>query len=150
MENKMLSIQKFYRNQNLISSVNNLLVYYKLKHKQIDSRIEEDKISIDKKSVIDFLKSLEILVESIENNSTKPLTGTDERMRSFAKKFVAAKRKKNKFRSFLFNNDISELEKLILTEELLSSEKVLESLKELNTLLEEESSLNFREITGEI
>ncbi len=146
----MLSIQSFYRNQSILDALNRLLVYLKLQGKGVDSRISEAEVRQSKEDVISFLHRLNVLVGSIEKKPLEPLIGADERMRSFAKNFVAAKRRNTRFKSLLFKRDISQLEKMLLDLKAPDRLKVIESLSELGTLLEEQTSSYLKEIVGEI
>ena len=146
----MLSIQSFYRNQSILDALNKLLVYLKLQGKGVDSRISEAEVRQSKEDVISFLRRLNVLVGSIEKTPFEPLIGADERMRSFAKNFVAAKRRNTRFKSILFKRDISQLEKMLLDLKAPDRLKVIESLSELSTLLEEQTSSYLKEIVGEI
>jgi hypothetical protein len=150
MENKMLAIQSFYRNQTLIEALNELLVYLKLQYKGVDMRIKWEDVQKSKIVVAKFLKQLDELVNVFEKNKYQPLTGADERMRYFVKSFVLAKHNDSRFKSFLFKNNIPELAQLLLANNRGSEQKVIDSLGELSALLEEQTSLYLNDIIDEI
>lgn len=147
MENKMLTIQNFYRNQEILSAISTLLIHLDLHGTGIDDRIEVIELENAKKKVKAFLKSTNAFLENYNKDKNKPMIGIDAKQRSFIKSFSAAK---GKNKSILFKKSIGALEDLIQEDYYANKEEIINSLSELSNLLEEQTSFDIKKILVEI
>jgi hypothetical protein len=150
MENKWLSIQSFQRNQSLLDYINKVVIYLKLVGKNIDSKISIEEVTHAKGVIEKFLTKLNGLVVSVENDVNEPLTGVDLKLRSFAKSFVDARSRRTKFKSPLFVSDIEYIKNLLSSNGVENKQALIDSLNDLKLLLDEQISLDTKEIISEI
>jgi hypothetical protein len=146
MDDKWLVIQSFQRNQNLVESIGKLLIYYKLYETSVDNRLTEDEIIESKQIIIKFLTDLMHIVPKIEERNLEPLFGVDNRLKQLAKSFVDAKGKQNKFKSALFQKSINEVLPLLSSDQPLSIDELILSLSELRNLLEDQITIDSKDI----
>jgi radical SAM superfamily enzyme len=150
MESKGLNIKSFHRNQKLLDAINLLLINLKLSAVNIQSKIEDEKIQSAKSFLASFLDQLEKLVAKVEKREEEPLIGADTRLRNFAKSFVEAKGRRTKFKSALFQSNISGIKMMLQSDCIEDSQELVQSLTELRILLEEQISIDSKSIINEI
>ena len=109
MENKMLSIQNFYSNQDVLSAINQLLIHLDLYGTGIDDKIARNEIEIAKKTVRDYLKRLNKYLDEYNKEKHKPMVGMDVKQRGFIKSFMEAKKSSGRFKSILFKKSRHEV-----------------------------------------
>lgn len=148
MDNKWLSIQSFQRNQELVNDINRLLIYYKLLDSGIDDRISEDEIKNSKISISDFLVRVNELIPKFQTKSSEPFFGVDYRMKELAQSFAEAKGS-NKYKSILFKENIDKLKNIFSSQDPVNKEDVILSLSELRNLLEDQISIDSKEILSD-
>ncbi len=149
MENKMLTIQSFYRNQEILSAINTLLIHLDLHGTGIDDKIEVSELESAKKKINFFLSKINSFLENYNKDKNKPMLGIDAKQRGFIKSFSEAKRGRN-YKSILFKKSISSLEELMQEDYYANKEEIMNSLSELSTLLEEQTSFDIKKILVEI
>jgi hypothetical protein len=150
MENKMLSVQNFYSNQDVLSAINQLLIHLDLHGSGIDDKIASIKIDNAKEIVKGYLKKLNKNLEEYNKDKNKPLLGIDSKQRGFIKSFVDAKKSSNRYKSILFKKNINALEALMQEDYYANKEEIINSLSELSNLLEEQTSFDIKKIILEI
>lgn len=150
MENKWLSIQSFQRNQSLLDYINKVVIYLKLTGKNLDSKISIAEVNQAKSIIAKFLTKLNGLVVSVENDANDPMTGVDLKLRSFAKSFVDARSRRTKFKSPLFASNIEYIQNLLTSVGDENKQALIDSLNDLKLLLDEQISLDTKEIISEI
>lgn len=150
MENKWLSIQSFQRNQSLLDYISKVVIYLKLTGKNLDSKISIEEVNHAKGIIAKFLTKLNGLVISVENDANDPLTGVDLKLRSFAKSFVDARSRRTKFKSPLFVGNIEHIQTLLNSDAEENRAALIDSLNDLKLLLDEQVSLDTKEIISEI
>jgi hypothetical protein len=150
MESKGLNIASFYQNQTILDAINNLLLYYKLKDKVVDTGIDAGTLANAKEAVLGFSDRLAPVVQKVEQHDEEPLVGTDMRLRKFAKSFVEAKGKKGRYTSSLFQSNISALHSLLRDGSASDAAEIIRSLSDLRLLFEEQVSIDSRSIVGDI
>jgi len=150
MESKGLNIKSFHSNQKLLDAINLLLIHLKLTAVSVTSDIDDDEIKQAKSCLSYFLRQLEGLVVKVEKREEEPLTGADIRFRIFAKSFVAAKGNKAKFKSSLFQTNISSILIMMESDVLKNSSDLIQSLTDLRQLIEEHVAIDSKNIISEI
>jgi hypothetical protein len=150
MENKMLSIQNFYRNQDILSAISQLLIHLDLHGTGIDDRISNLEIEDAKTTIHKYLKRLNLILEDYNKEKNKPMIGIDAKERSFIKSFAGAKKNTNRFKSVLFKKSINALEVLMQEDFYANKEEISNSLSELSNLIEEQTSFDIKKILVEI
>jgi hypothetical protein len=149
MDNKWLVIQSFQQNQELLNDISKLLIYFKLYDTGIDDRLSDEEVKQSKESVNEFLDKISDIALKIEKKDAEPLFGVDRRLKHLAQSFVEAKGKKNKFKSILFRKNISEIKKLIEAPSKDETENIITSLSELRNLLEDQITIDSKEIISD-
>ena len=150
MENKMLSIQNFYRNQDVLSAINQLLIHLDLYGTGINDQINATEIENSKIAVKNYLKGLNRVLEEYNKGKNKPMVGIDAKQRSFIKSFMEAQKSSGRFKSILFKKSITALETLMQEDYYKNKEEIIHSLSELSSLLEEQTSFDIKNIIVEI
>ncbi|MFT3703012.1 MAG: hypothetical protein QM802_11615 [Agriterribacter sp.] len=150
MESKGLNIKSFHSNQKLMDAINLLLIHLKLISVDVQSKINDEDITKAKSYLSTFLKQLESLVVKVEKREEEPLIGVDLRLRSFAKSFVIAKSNRSKFKSPLFQDNISHILSLMENESIANTQELIQSLTELRQLIEEQVSIDSKSIINDI
>lgn len=150
MENKMLSIQNFYGNQDILSAINQLLIHLDLHGTGIDDKINGIELENAKRVVKEYLKRLNKTLEEYNRDKNKPMTGIDAKQRSFIKSFVEAKKSSSRYKSVLFRKNIPTLESMMQEDYYKNKEDIMNSLSELSNLLEEQTSSDIKKIIVEI
>jgi hypothetical protein len=150
MENKMLSIQNFYSNQDVLSAINQLLIHLDLHGTGIDDKIASIEIENAKKMVKEYLKKLNKNLEEYNKDKNKPMIGIDAKQRGFIKSFVEAKKSSGRYKSILFRKNINALEAMMQEDYYKNKEDIVNSLSELSNLLEEQTSFDIKKIIVEI
>ncbi len=151
MEDKMLNVQSFYRNQDVLSSINKLLIHLDLHGTGIDDRISMDELKKAKETITVYLAVLNENIDNYQKSKNKPLLGLDTNQRSFIKNFATAQRTRNRYKSILFKKDIKDLEVLMGGDYCYTNkEEIINSLTEVSNLLEEQTSFDLKKILVEI
>ena len=150
MENKMLSIQNFYRNQDVLSAINQLLIHLDLYGTGINDQINATEIENSKITVKNYLRGLNRVLEEYNKGKNKPMVGIDAKQRSFIKSFMEAQKSSGRFKSILFKKSITALETLMQEDYYKNKEEIIHSLSELSSLLEEQTSFDIKNIIVEI
>jgi exopolysaccharide biosynthesis predicted pyruvyltransferase EpsI len=148
METKMLAFQSFETNQAILGLINKLIIYIKLKSKNIDPKISDREIKNAKEKVIEFLKKLDTSLENRLHSNI--LYGMDERNRMLVRNFLEAKSKAKKFKSPLFKQSPSGVIKLLEKPNFYIEASLVDSLSDLRTLIEEHLTVDIKELIGDI
>lgn len=150
MEDKMLNVQSFYRNQEVLGAINKMLIHLDLHGTGIDDRMDIIEIENVKTIIRHYLSKLNNNLEEYNSRKNKPMLGIDAKQKEFIKSFAEAKKSTGRFKSILFKQNINALETLIQEGYYVNKEEISNSLSELSNLLEIQTSLDLKKILVEI
>ncbi len=145
-----LAIQSFQQSQDLLSAINTLSIHIKLQLANIPDEKRTEAAKGAQEILASFLEGLDTLVKEAEQGETKPLVGTDSRLRQLAKSYITARHDRHQFRSLLFRSSPSDMLKLLHSNAKEAQQSLLQCLEELRVLLEEHIHIDARRILGEI
>jgi galactokinase len=146
MNMQWIAFQNFKQSQDLISAINTLSIHLKLKLLNVNDEERIQAVEKAKTVLAAFLKTLNTVVDRIEQTKSEPLTGVEPRLHQLANNLVTAKQKQSQFRSVLFNTPPDRIEKMLNSDQVEEQKELINSLRELRTFLEE----NFHEDTVQI
>jgi hypothetical protein len=150
MSTQWLAFQNFKQSQDLISAINTLSIHLKLKLLNVNDEARIQAVEKAKTVLSAFLKTLDTVVDRVEQSKSKPLTGVEPRLHELANRFVMAKHKRNQFRSVLFSRSPADVEKMLHSNEIEDQKHLIKSLTDLRTLLEENLYNDTVQIIGEL
>ena len=148
METEWLAIQSFQHSQNLLSAINTLSIHTKL---ELAGILDEGRVAAAERAretIVSFLAELQEMAQEAEKGKT--ILGVDPRRRQLVESFIAAKHNPRRFRSALFQDTSTRVQKLLRSNSEEDSEFLLECLKELRILLEDHIHTDAVQILGEI
>lgn len=148
MSVRWLSFQSFQYSQELISSINTLLIYLKLKESGTSNETREEKAKQSYLNITTFLESFEKVVSELESGTANPTLGTDVRFRQLAKSFIKATNNHRRFKSILFQNNIAKFRDLLAQKN--DDPELITSLEELRLLIEEHLYDDMEQVLGEV
>ena len=137
MSTQWLAIQSFQQSQGLLAAINTSSIHLKLKLAGVNDEKRMGAVAEAKETLSSFLKTLDKVVNEVEQLKARPLTGVDPRLRQLAKNFVAAKQRGWQFHSDLFSKSPAQVAELLQATRKEDQKALIESLGELRTLLEE-------------
>jgi hypothetical protein len=135
MSTEWLAIQSFQRDQNLLSAINTLSIHTKLELAGVADEERAEAAAKARGELASFLETLTRVADQIEQENA--LVGIDPRLRKLARRFVAARRNRRRFRSSLFTESLSDVMRLLTPEDEEEQQALVESLSDLRSLIEE-------------
>jgi hypothetical protein len=150
MSTQWLAVQSFQHSQDLLTAINTLSMHIKLKLAGIPDKGRVESAERAQEKLGFFFKELEMVMKELQHGEAKPMLGVDLRLRQLARNFIEAKRNRNKFRSPLFRDTISNVLQLLASDRGEDRRSVVKCLEELRTLLEEHVHTDAAQILGEI
>ncbi len=131
-----LTAQSLQNSQDLLAAVNTLSIHTKL---LLAGKPDEERVAASReaKEKLDiFLQQLENVAGN-EQQESEPVLGADPRLRQLARSFIKAKSNHRRFRSLLVKDDLSEVRKLLRSEEIEDRRSLVKCLSDLRIILEE-------------
>ncbi len=135
MSIEWLAIQSFQRDQDLLAAINTLSIHTKLKLGGVADEERAEAATKAREEIASFLETLARVADQIEQANA--LIGLDPRLRKLARRFVAARRNKRRFRSSLFTESLSDVTSLLTPMNEEEQQALVESLSDLRSLIEE-------------
>jgi len=150
MSTQWLAYQSFHRSYDILAAINTLSIHIKLMMvgKQDIGRNEAAEHA--RETLSSFFKRLETVVHDAEQGETKPILGTDPRLRQLARSFIEAKHNWRRYRSELFRNTITHVQQLLWSSEGKDRESLIHCLEELRVIIEQHVHADAVQILGEI
>lgn len=144
MSAEWLVIQSFQRNQDLLAAINTLSIHTKLVLAGVADEERAEDAEKAREELVSFLKTLEQAVDQVEQENA--LVGLDPRLRKLARRFVAARRNRRRFRSSLFTKSLSDVKHLLTPTDEEEQQALVESLSDLRSLIEEHAHTDANQI----
>jgi hypothetical protein len=145
-----LTVQSFQHSQELLAAINTLSIHLKLETEGASDQERAQAADASRHKLDGFLKELEQLVGESDRDEIKPVLGTDPRTRQLAEGFLEARRDRTRFRSVLFQDDISRARRLLHSVKDEDREPLLRCLDDLRVLLQEHVQADASQIMGQI
>jgi len=153
MKNTWQPIRTSYSNQQLISSINSLLIHLKLNKLGLDSKIPNLKIEQAKIDIKGFLNLLKpYLNKKYVSNSKELVIGIDPSTKEVIKNFSEAKNDLEMAASPLFNQSFDFLKELLKKDKLLKDEPelLIQALTALGSILGGQNETNLSNLSEDI
>ena len=146
MNTQWRAVQSFQENQSLISAINTLSIYIKLKMAGHSDLNRAKAVPKAKEELCEFLTELGSQVKCVEVKK-KSLLGVDPRRRKFVKHLIAAKNE-CRIRSPFLQEKLSVVQQLLHSDIGADKHKTLLLLEELRMLLEEHIGSDVEQLFG--
>lgn len=150
MSTEWLAVQSFQHGQSILAAINVLSIHLKLNLVGVDDKKRTQEASQARETLGKFLRELEIVVEGLEHEETRPVMGADPRLRKLGESFIEAKRNRRRFRSSLFRRNFSDVQQLLSSDKGEDQKQLLKNLEELRVLVEEHIHNDAIQLLGEI
>ena len=150
MSTQWLAVRSFQHSQQLLEAINTLSIHVKLRQAGVPDEARTQAVGRAREMIIAFLTDFAAVLRQPSLGETRPVIGTDPRLRQLAQSFLRAKRDRRRFRSPLFRDSPEDAERLIRSDRQEDSHTLLMCLEDLRKLLEEHVDVDARRILGEI
>ena len=150
MSTQWMAIRSFQHGQDILTAINTMPIRTKLKLAKNPDREREEAVARARETLDAFLREMGQIIQRVEEEGPKPLLGVDARLRQLARSFAAARKDPRRFRSELFQNNLSRARELLYAEGESDRRELLEFLQELRTLLEEHVNADATRLLREI
>ena len=150
MNSNWLSATSFEQSMDLITAINELSTYAKLKRASIEERNDnDDNLVKSRKLLIDFLMHLEQVLKSTNGDENQPILGTDPRSGELARKYLMQS-KRNAASQGLYSVPLSRLIELVSSKDTKRYDELIVCLKDLRELVEQHMSGDINNLLGDI
>jgi len=148
MNSDWMAIQSFHRSQELLTAINELSIHLKLEAAGIADARQTERAEAGKKRLVGFLRRLQPLLESAEQNEREPMTGADARLRQLAQRLAQARRVSSRGGSPLLRKSFNRMIELLESEKPEDRTPLLQGLRDLRRLLDEHLETDTRALVG--
>lgn len=148
MNSDWMAIQSFHRSQELLTAINELSIHLKLEAAGIADAQQTERAEAGKKSLVDFLRRLQPLLETAEQNEREPVTGADARLRQLAQRLAEFRRVSTRGGSPLLRKSFAKMIELLESEKPADRASLLLGLRDLRRLLDEHLETDTRALVG--
>lgn len=148
MNSDWMAIQSFHRSQELLTAINELSIHLKLEAAGIADAQQTERAEAGKKRLVDFLRRLQPLLETAEQNEREPVTGADARLRQLAQRLVEFRRVSTRGGSPLLRKSFAKMIELLESEKPEDRASLLLGLRDLRRLLDEHLETDTRALVG--
>jgi len=152
MKNIWQPIQTSYNNNQLISSINDLLIHLKLSKLGLDSKIPGEEIEQAKIEIKEFLNLLKPYLRKKQSSNKILPIGIDRNTKEIIKNFSDAQNDLELANSPLFNQSFDSLKALLKKSNLSGNEPelLIQTLTSLGNILEEQQHTNLNNLSEDI
>jgi len=135
VKNDWLTASSFERTFEIMSAINTLSIHAKLRLAGIDDLADPSEVQKAQVKLAAFLEELQNLIQNAEKNQTGLMVGTDPRLGELTLQYMAERRRLPP-RSLLYTLSLTQISKLVASEQSEDLPKLIECLQSLRSLFE--------------
>ena len=148
MKSDWLAVSSFELTQDLIAAITILSIHAKLALAGRPDVASADELEHARERLLDFLQRFQRVLETVETSRDRTAVGTDPRFGALATHYLS-QRERGPERSPLYTISVSELERLVQSEDPNDLPRLVECLQDLRRLIEHHTRADVTGLLGE-
>lgn len=148
MSNEWMSAQNLERSHRVVAAINTISIHEKLKAAGVNDESRTDAVRKARSRLLEFLKTLEPIVQKAETDPESLVEDVDPRMGELARSLVDAKKRRPRSTTFA-DASPEEVSRLLESTDLADRERLLSCLRELRHLVEDHVHADIVKILGD-